>query len=281
VNKILETHIRALIGKERMICHLAFPSPWRAVHTVIFYALAPFAKYPAVSEYLKDAKLFMKFYPDQFKGVEGVTSEAQGVKDFLYDLERTVDNSNVMASMAEQMDVWLEAYSLLLDACRRFRDDGKLYSHFDMKVRSMELGNESPAVDVNVLGKVLMQTDPDRLATLLNSSFRGQDSNLKAFVASGIPTDAAEKIPPLSRGVMASYANLLAAMLEHIKHLKTLPARAFHSSPKQRDEANNRKKGDGKAGLNTRRHGKPKDADNGNKPGQRRQHGKPGQHAQR
>jgi hypothetical protein len=281
VNKILENHIRALIGKERLICHHVFPAPWRAVHLVVFYALAPFAKYPEVSEYLKNAKLLMKFYPDQFKGIEGVTSEAQGVKDFLNDLAVEVKNVDLIAAMAEQMDVWLEAYSALLDTCRQFRDDGKLYSHFDMKVRSMELGNESPAVDVNVLGKVLMQADPDRLAVLLNSSFRGQDSNLKAFQISGIPVDVAEKIPMLTRGVMASYETLLGKMLEHVKHLKTLPPRAFHTSQKQRDEANNRKKGDGKAGLNTRRHGKPKDTGGDNKPGQRRQHGKPTQHVQR
>lgn len=282
MNKALETNIRALIAKERIVTDKALHASWQAVDWVIYYACAPFAKYPAFAQFLKDAKLRQAFYPQLFRAVvekpEKLKSEAQGVRDFVWDAEKALDNSGVFADLEMQINRWCDAYSMLLDTLSLFKSKSlglpqftEAFSHIDPSVRSNELGNETVITDVNVLGKIFLQTDPDRMATLLNTSFRGADSKLKAFISIGIPPEEAESIRTLSEGIITSYVKVLGTMADHIKFLHTLPFKRPASPAKQSDTANNRKKGDGKAGLNTKRHNKPKDGEAAKKP-QRRNH---------
>lgn len=268
MNKSLETKIRALIAKERVITSKALHTEWHAVDWVVYYACAPFAQWQAFSEFLKDAKLCQAFYPHLFKNAEikGLKSEAQGVHDFVADAEQVLSNAPVFADLVTQIEGWLEAYSMLLDTLCLFKAQGlglpqytEAFSHIDAEVRSNELGNETVTTDVNVLGKIFLQKEPDRMATLLNASFRGTGSRIKAFVSIGIPPEDAAAIPMLSEGILASYTKVLEAMGKHIAFLRTLPFKRQASAVKQADTANNRKKGDGKAGLNTKHHSKPRE----------------------
>lgn len=287
MNKALETKIRALIAKERIVTSKALHADWHAVDWVVYYACAPFAQFVSFAVFLKDAKLRQSFYPQLFKSdvvfragieVNPLKSEAQGVHDFVGYAEAALDNAPVFANLVTQIERWLEAYSMLLDTLSLFKAKGlglpqytEAFSHIDPAVRSNELGNETVTTDVNVLGKIFLQKESDRMATLLNTSFRGADSQLKAFAVTGVPPMDAAAIPMLSEGIIASYAKVLGTMGEHIKFLHTLPFKRPASPAKQADTANNRKRGDGKAGLNTKRHGAPKDGEAAQKP-QRRSH---------
>jgi hypothetical protein len=282
MNKALETKIRALIAKERIVTTKALHAEWNAVDWVIFYAVAPFARDQAFADFLKDAKLRQALYPHLFKSVvkdpKELKSEAQGVHDFVADAESKLDNTHVFANLVTQIERWMEAYSMLLDTLSLFKARGlgtpqftEAFSHIDASVRSSELGNETVTTDVNVLGKIFLQKDPDRMATLLNTSFRGANSRIKAFYSVGVPPEEAAEIMMLSEGIIGSYGKVLDTMADHIKFLHTLPFKRPASPVKQSDTANNRKKGDGKAGLNTKRHGKPKEGDSTQKP-QRRSH---------